>query len=124
MKTRKIKSYEQILQQFMKLCGMNLFTLTNCFKKPLSLPYCLCKKQLVSHGGNNVEKKVLSKIIIQLHELELRIIFVRLRRYWWIDDELFLRNCWPTKAVHILFPAIIRNSHHRKSPTLRDQGLN
>ena len=42
------------------------------------------------------------------------------------DDELFLWYCWPTKGVYALFPAgtIVTDSHHRKSPTRRKQGLN
>ena len=41
--------------------------------------------------------------------------------WWWWIDELFLRNGWPTKEVYALFPAetIVRDSHHRKSPTPR-----
>ena len=41
------------------------------------------------------------------------------------DDELFLRNGWPTKGVYALSPAgtIVRYSHHRKSPTRRKQGF-
>ena len=39
------------------------------------------------------------------------------------DDELFLRNCWRTKAS---FPAgtIVRDFHHRKSLTCRERDLN
>ena len=42
------------------------------------------------------------------------------------DNELFLRNGWPTKGIYALFPAvtIVRDSHHRKSPTRREQDLN
>ena len=42
------------------------------------------------------------------------------------DDKLFLWYGWPTKGVYALFPAgtIVRDSHHRKSPTRREQGLN
>ena len=46
------------------------------------------------------------------------------------DDELFLW-CWPTEGVMVgrrkaLFPAgsIVRDPHHRESPTRREQGLN
>ena len=41
------------------------------------------------------------------------------------DDELFLWYGWPTKGV-ALFPAgtIVRDPHHRESPTCREQGLN
>ena len=39
------------------------------------------------------------------------------------DDELFLWYGWPTKGV-ALFPAgtIVRDPHHRESPTRRGQG--
>ena len=39
------------------------------------------------------------------------------------DDELFLWYGWPTKGV-ALFPAgtIVRDPHHRESPTRREQG--
>ena len=42
------------------------------------------------------------------------------------DDELFLRNDWPTKDAYALFPAgtMVRDSHHLKSLTHRAQGLN
>ena len=32
---------------------------------------------------------------------------------------------WPTKGVYVLFPAgtIVGDSHYRKSPTRREQGL-
>ena len=49
---------------------------------------------------------------------------------WFLDDEdideLFLRNSCPTKGVYVLFPVgtIVRNSHHRKSLTRYEQGLN
>ena len=43
-----------------------------------------------------------------------------------MDDELILRNGWPTKGVYALFPAetVVRDSHHGKSPTSYEQGLN
>ena len=43
------------------------------------------------------------------------------------DDELFLWYGWPTKDGRLaLFPAgtIVRDPHHRGSPTRREQGLN
>ena len=41
------------------------------------------------------------------------------------DDKLFLQNGRPTKGVYALFPAgpIVRDSHHRKSPSYREQGF-
>ena len=46
--------------------------------------------------------------------------------WWWIDDELLLWYGWPTKGVLALFPAgtIVRDPHHRESPTRRKQDLN
>ena len=45
----------------------------------------------------------------------------------WIDkdDELFLRNGWATKGVYALFQCgiIVKNSHHSKSLTRHEQGL-
>ena len=40
------------------------------------------------------------------------------------DYELFLWYGWPTKGV-ALFPAgaIVRDAHHRESPTRREQDL-
>ena len=42
------------------------------------------------------------------------------------DDELFLRNGWPTKDVKTLFPAgaIVRDPHHRESMTRHVKDLN
>ena len=41
-------------------------------------------------------------------------------------DELFLRNGWPTKGVYALLSAgtVVRDSHHRKSLTRREEDLN
>ena len=41
------------------------------------------------------------------------------------DDELFLWYGWPMKGA-ALFPAgtIVRDPHHRESPTRHEQGLN
>ena len=41
------------------------------------------------------------------------------------DDELFLRNGWPTKGTNYLFTAgsIVRDSYHRKSPTCPQQSF-
>ena len=42
------------------------------------------------------------------------------------DDELFLLYGWLTKGGYALFSAgaIVKDSHHHKSPTRREQGLN
>ena len=49
-----------------------------------------------------------------------------LKYHFNFDDELFLRNGWPTKGVYALFSAeiIVRDSHYRKSPIRREQDLN
>ena len=77
----------------------------------------------------------ISRVVIIKREKERECLRMLYQKSWGLkkcpafndddDDELFLWYGWPTKGV-ALFPAgtIVRDPHHRESPTRREQGLN
>ena len=91
-----------------------------CFGVPLKRDFSSSK---TIHFNNNCTR---NNWLVKWRKLSFSSIKSHKRPLTQIYDELFLRNGWPTKGIYALFPAgtIVRDSHHRKSSTRRQYGLN